>query len=196
MAEKTDPPVGAFNLSETIKSGELFNTSQSTPFDLRLRSSTLSTSTPPRFQLSDNIQFIGYFDPTKVPPVRTTKVVVLSQDPGPDMFLPAGTPVNLVMAIKEDLPVVSFNNIEAVVTAKYPLVGTLIEDLGKNDAAAQAAKTVLDQKSQVSYENLPPQDKSAVNAFIKDRFNISPDVPAEKERAVKVFENLRFLNSF
>lgn len=141
-------------------------------------------------------EFIGRFDPTKVPNVRPTKVVVVSQEPGPDTFLPAGTPVNLFMAVKEDLPVESFTNIEAVVTGKYQLVGTLIEDLGKNDAAAKAAKKVLEEKSEVKYTELQPQDKSAVNAFIKDRFNVNADVEADKDKAASIYENLRFLNSF
>lgn len=141
-------------------------------------------------------EFIGRFDPTKVAIVRPTKVVVVSQEPGPDIFLPAGTPVNLFMAVKEDLPVESFNNIEAVVTGKYTLVGTLIEDLEKNDAAAKAAKKVLDEKSEVKYSELQPQDVKAVNAFIKDRFNVNADVAADKDKAANIYENLRFLNSF
>lgn len=198
MAEKTDLPAGTFNLADLARraTGESFTGFQEGSTTFSVGSFNVSAITPTRFQLSDNIQFIGHFNPANIPPVRVTKVVVLSQEPGPDMFLPAGTPVNLVMAIKEDLPVVSFNNIETVVTTKYPLVGTLLEDLGKNDAAAQAAKTVLDQKSQVSYENLPQQDKNAVNTFIQSRFNIDANAPANKEQAKKVYDNLRFLNSF
>ncbi len=160
-------------------------------------------ATTPNFPLAWTIQratlaseFIGRFDP-KVTEVRPTKVVVVSQEPGPDMFLPAGTPVNLFMAVKEDLPVKSFTNIETVVTDKYQVVGTLMEDLGKaNDAVAGAAKRVLEEKSEVNYSELAAQDKSAVNAFIRDRFNVNADVAADKEKAENIYENLRFLNSF
>lgn len=178
-----------FELS--ARSSELFKVQAGT-----LTAAGVSASTLPRSVL-ENVQFIGQFNPTKIPPVRVTKVVVLSQEPGPDMFLPAGTPVNLVMAIKEDLPVVSFDNIETVVTTKYPLVGSLLEDLGKaNDAVAGPAKKVLDEKSEVKYSELQPQDAKAVNDFIKNRFNVNADVAADKDKAASIYENLRFLSSF
>jgi hypothetical protein len=148
--------------------------------------------------ITKNVDFIKNINTKKViESVRPTKIVVVDQEPDPDAYIPAGTPVNLVMAFKEDLLVESFNNIEVLVTEKYPLVGSLLEDLGKaNDVVAGPAKKVLDEKSEVKYSELQPQDAKAVNDFIKNRFNVNADVAADKEKAASIYENLRFLNSF
>lgn len=201
MADKTDIPLGRFNVAggEILakKQAEFNVTAPSTGRPI-IAGTSLTQGTQFLAAGFTNTEFIRNFNPTKViQDVRPTKVVVVSQDPDPNIFLPAGTPVDLVMAIKEDLSVEIFNNIEAVVTEKYQSVGSVLEDLNKaNDAKAEAAKKVLEEKSEVKYSELLPQDAKAVNDFIKDRFNINPDVATDKEKAAKVFDNLRFLNSF
>jgi|ERR1051326_891915 hypothetical protein len=147
-----------------------------------------------RRNIADNNEFIDRFDITKVP-VRPTKLVVVDQDPRPDSDVPAGTPVKLFMAFKEELPVESFANIQQAVKDKYPDVKSLLADLEKkNDVKAEATRKVLNESSKLSYDDLRDKDAKVINDFVVDRFHLDPNTQLTEIK--NVYESIRFLNSF
>lgn len=144
--------------------------------------------------IADNDEFIDRFDPSKLP-LRPTKFVVVKQEPEPGSDVPAGTPVKLFMAFKEDFPVESFNNIEVVVKNKYPNVKALLDDLEKKgDPMSERTMKLLTDSSKLSYDELREKDVPIIDAFVQNRFNIDP--ATQKEQVKKIYDSLRFLSNF
>lgn len=144
---------------------------------------------------ADNRRFVEKFDQTTFEQkfARPVKSVVVTQDPAPGEFVPAGTPVSLSLTIKESLPLESFKDIDRTVADKYTTVGAMMADLTRaDDATAREAHRVIADEGTRDYASLAPDQKQRVDAFMRSRFGFDPN--ASPERARKVFSDMKFMN--
>ncbi|HZU25683.1 MAG TPA: PASTA domain-containing protein [Bryobacteraceae bacterium] len=105
---------------------------------------------------------------------RVTRTIVVSQDPSPGDFVPAGTPITVTVVEKSLIPTKSFNGLAPATVAKYPNIGTLEDDLSNpNDALAKNAKSALDKG--VPIAQMSDADKAALAAFAANRLGTAVD---------------------
>ncbi len=128
------------------------------------------------------------FDPIKFPPIRPTRNVVVSQDPGADQIVPAGTEIKVSMIEKGTLPVGSFQ-VSPAFMGKYAAadVDMVLRDL---DEKGQAVAPIL--QSEKAYEVLSQSEKAAVIQYAS-----GIGVPAANEADAKAFfEDIQFFHNF
>ena len=119
-------------------------------------------------EIPANPAFTTVFNPRALSGIRPTRIVIVSQDPAPGDFVPAGTPVTVTVVEKGLIPPRSFNGLTQGVVEKFPTISALEEDLNKaNDPIAKGAKAVLDKG--VAFNQLSDADKVAVTAFVGNR---------------------------
>jgi hypothetical protein len=127
--------------------------------------------------LPQNPDFTVKFDPSVFQGAlsRLTKTVVVSQDPAPGDFVPAGTAITVTVVEKSLIPVKSFNGLAAAVVDRFPNIGALEDDLSNpGDPVAANAKAALDKG--VAFAQMSDADKSAVTNFVNSRFGQQADV--------------------
>ena len=140
----------------------------------------------------DNTDFSIKFDPDsfKGKVTRPTKTVVVGQDPDPGDFVPAGTPINVQLVVKDDLPTGSFKGVDPVIAGKYEYVGSFQADIeNADDRVAKDAKDVLDKNA--DYHALSTGDQRAVDAFMEERFGAEAVNTPEKKS--KVYNDVKFI---
>ncbi len=140
-----------------------------------------------RIPIPDNKPFVDKFDAGVFADIvaRPVKTVVIGQDPAPGEFVPAGTPINLTLTVKDVLPVGGFKGIDATLAGKYKNIGVLQADLeNAEDPVAKAARSVLDKKA--DYASLAANDKAAVDAFVENRVGANVD-------KAKAYNDISFL---
>jgi len=117
-----------------------------------------------------NVDFTTRFDPDifKVSLPRPTKTIVVRQDPAPGDFVPAGTPITVVLVEKGLIPTKSLNGLAAEVVQRFPSIGNLEDDLNRpDDSAAKNAKAVLDKG--IPFDQLADADKATLGAYTANR---------------------------
>ncbi len=139
--------------------------------------------------VKDNSDFISKFDKDSFGTIvaRPTKTIIVEQDPAPGDFVPAGTPINLKLTVKDVIPSGSFKGIDKVVVDKFADIGSLLTDLeNTDDPLAKDAKSVIDKK--VDYASLSTNDKTAVDNYVANRFSADTE-----EKKAKVYNDMKFL---
>jgi hypothetical protein len=147
--------------------------------------------TATKIPVKDNTPFYTNFnlDLFKDKIKRPTKTIIVDQDPPPGEFVPAGTPVNVIVTVKDILPIESFVQIDTALS-KYENVGALLDDLEKkDDTIASNAKAVLEKE--MKYEDLTASDKQNLEGFMKNRFG--EDVQYTEEKKEKLYNDMMFL---
>jgi hypothetical protein len=138
----------------------------------------------------DTSQFINTFDASKVVGVfRPTRTLVVGQDPAAGTFIPVGTTVDLIVTVKDAIPLDGLKNIDPKVLEKFSgkNVGDVLSTLNGTEA-----QKVLDRGDTASYETLSTADKSVVNDYIKTTYGV--DAAADPAGAQNVYSNVKFLN--
>jgi hypothetical protein len=143
--------------------------------------------------IRDNTVFAGKFDPGRFQGIvaRPTRTIVVGQDPPAGDFVPGGTPVNVTLVMKDEIPLDTFKDIDVIVAQKYKTIGALQADLeNPNDPVSTEAKTVLDKN--VEYNALSSGDKLAIDNYILQRFG---DQAGTEETKAKVYEDVKFFRN-
>ncbi len=94
---------------------------------------------------------------------KTKKVVILSQQPSPGGDVPLGTVVNLVLAVKDDLPMVNLGVLEAV-SAKWASPAAVEAAVVGAGTGAGALQTILSEKP--DYALLNSSEKAVFDGFV------------------------------
>jgi len=139
--------------------------------------------------VKDNTDFISKFDKDSFGTIvaRPTKTIIVEQDPAPGEFVPAGTPINMKLTVKDVIPSGSFKGIDKSVVDKFADIGSLLTDLEKTeDTLAKDAKSVIDKN--VDYASLSTNDKTAVDNYVANRFSADTE-----EKKAKVYDDMKFL---
>jgi hypothetical protein len=146
--------------------------------------------------IRDNKPFIERFDPAAFSGIvaRPVKNVVVGQEPQAGEFVPAGTPINVKLTVKDVIPIESFPKFEPTVISKYQnkSVGDLLADV-----AAAGVAEVFEKDQAADYDRLPLADKQKVNTFIKTKLGVDPDDPAvDKEKVKKIYSDVKLAHDF
>jgi hypothetical protein len=138
----------------------------------------------------DNSKFVGAFDASKVIGVfRPKRTLVVGQDPAAGTFIPVGTPVDLIVTVKDALPLGGLKEIDPRILQRFTnkSVGDVLDTLKDTDA-----KRVIERPEAANYDALSTADRAAVNAYITNTFGF--DASADQAAAKNVFNNVKFLN--
>ena len=95
------------------------------------------------FQVRDNSKFVKVFDPAKIIDVfKPTRTLVVSQNPAPGSLVPVGTPVDLIVTVKESIPLGGLKELDPRVVERFnnKNIGDVLLTLQGSDA-----KNVLDR---------------------------------------------------
>jgi hypothetical protein len=144
--------------------------------------------------IRDNTPFIIKFDPDTLARkvTRSTRAIVVNQDPAPGDLVPGGTPVSVTLVVKDEIPLGTFKGINESLAGKYTFIGQLQADLeNPEDPVANEAKVVLDKNAE--YNALSSGDKLAIGTFISQRFG-DQAIVSEDQKA-KVYEDIKFLRN-
>jgi len=137
----------------------------------------------------DNIDFIAKFDPSVLGSiVRPTRTVVVSQNPPAGDFVPAGTPINLTLTVKQTLPLGAFK-VDAAFAGKYVNIGPFLDDVeNPQDAISLGAKSVLEKD--IAYDALAANDRQAIDSFMRTRFG---EAAGTAEQSAKLYNDMKFV---
>lgn len=147
---------------------------------------------PPPIIVRDNTKFATFFDASKVTAVfKPTRTLVVGQSPRPDELVPVGTPIDLVVTVKQLLPIEGIKNLHPVVAEKFRArsVGDVLSTLTQFEA-----KRVFETADATSYEKLTASDKTVVNEYLRGTFGINgAEDPAG---AAGAYDNVKFMVDF
>lgn len=113
---------------------------------------------------------------------RTKKVVILSQQPPPGGDVPRGTVVNLTLAAKDDLPLVSLGVLEAV-ASKWANPAAVESAVVSAGTSAGALQKILEDKTE--YPLLSDSEKAVFDGFAAQQGLGSAD-------KARVYSDVRF----
>jgi len=142
-------------------------------------------------QVRDNTKFVDKFDASKVIGVlRPKRTLVVGQQPAAGSFIPVGTPVDLVVTVKDTLPLAGLKDIDARVFDRFnsKSVGDLLNTLGDNTDV----RRVFDRGDAVEYDALSTSDKAVVNAYLTKTFGF--EAAADPAAAKSAYGSVKFLN--
>jgi hypothetical protein len=166
----------------------------SIPFatNVKRESQAFSALAEPLYVVRDNSEFVKIFDPAKVTTVfRPTRTLVVSQSPRAGELVPVGTPIDLVVTVKESLPLDGLINLDAKVVERFPKksVGDVLSTV-----EASEAKRVIERADAGDYDKLSANDKGLVNEYLRANFHFDP--AADPAAAKNVYGNVKFLYDF
>lgn len=157
---------------------------------LAAASSVRLTTAAAQFTVRDNTKFVQAFDPIKVIGVfKPTRTLVVGQSPAGGELVPVGTPVDLVVTVKEQIPLDGLKQIDPKILAKFNnrAIGDVLNTLANNDA-----KKVLDRPDATDYDALSTADKAVVNTYIRTTYDV--DAAGDAAGAKSIYNNMKFLN--
>jgi len=153
---------------------------------------TVAAPAPAPIIVRDNTKFATFFDATKVTGVfKPTRTLVVGQSPRPDELVPVGTPVDLVVTVKQLMPIEGIKNLHPAVAERFRSrsVGELLGTLTQFEA-----KRVFETADATSYAKLSATDKTVVNEYLRGTFGINGvEDPAGAEGA---YDNVKFMVDF
>jgi hypothetical protein len=141
-------------------------------------------------QVRDNTKFVEKFDASKVIGVyRPTRTLVVGQTPAAGSFIPVGTPVDLIVTVKETLPLGGLKDIDSRVFQRFQNknIGDVLNTLANTDA-----KRVIDRPDAPDYDALSTADKAVVNAYITTTYDFN--AAADPAGAKSIYSTVKFLN--
>lgn len=181
MATRINLPTEAF-LSDTVR---INNTSS-------VALATFVAAPAPPIVVRDTTKFAAEFDASKVTTVfRPTRTLVVGQSPKPGELVPVGTPIDLIVTVKQQLPIDGIKNLHPAVAERFQKksVGELLGTLDQFEA-----KRVFETPGATDYATLSANDKTVVNEYLRGTFGIN--AAEDAAGAAAAFGNVKFMSDF
>lgn len=158
-----------------------------------LVAAALATAPPaPPIVVRDTTKFATEFDATKVTAVfRPTRTLVVGQSPRAGELVPVGTPIDLIVTVKQMLPIEGIKNLHPAVAERFGKrnVGELLNTLEQAEA-----KRVFETAGATDYAKLSATDKTVVNEYLRGTFGINGAEDAAG--AAAAYDNVKFMVDF